>query len=330
MAEFGMALSSEELTPRGLIDAARDAETAGFPFAMISDHFHPWIDRQGESPFVWAVIGGIAERTRTLRLGTGVTCPLMRMHPAIVAQAAATAATMMPGRFMLGLGSGEALNEHVVGLHWPTSATRVAMLREAIEVIRTLWTGDEVSFSGDYFDVETARLYTLPRDLPPILVAASGPDAAFVAAENDGLVTTHPSPGVVQEFEAAGGRDKPHYSQVGVCWAKDMAAARKTARHYWPTAVLPGSIDPDLPRPRQFEDLVGTATEEEVARAIVCGPDPEPYVRAIRERLETGVDHLYFHQVGPDQRGFMEFFQREVRPLLEGRASAAPTRARAL
>src|SRR5918996_3866961 len=189
--ECGYALSSEEHLPLDLVRYARRAEEAGLPFALVSDHFHPWIDRQGESPFVWSVIGGIAVETETLRLGTGVTCPTIRTHPAIIAQAAATSAAMMPGRFFLGVGTGENLNEHILGDRWPPSDIRREMLEEAVDVMRSLWEGGSQSHYGDYYVVENARLYTLPEEPPPILVAASGPRAAELAGRiGDGFVGT--------------------------------------------------------------------------------------------------------------------------------------------
>ena len=190
MTEIGYALSSEEHTPGDLVKNARRAEEAGFTFALISDHFHPWIDHQGHSPFVWGVIGGISQATQKLRLGTGVTCPTVRIHPAILSQAAATAAAMMPGRFFFGVGSGENLNEHILGDHWPPADIRLDMLEEAIEIIRRLWQGDQVSYWGNYYVVENARIYTLPEELPPIMVAAVGANAIELAGRlGDGLIS---------------------------------------------------------------------------------------------------------------------------------------------
>src|SRR5919197_3799469 len=181
MPALGYALSSEEHPPNELVRYAGAAEEAGFGFALISDHFHPWIDKQGNSPFVWSVIGAIAHATQRLELGTGVTCPLMRIHPAIVAQAAATAAAMMPGRFFLGVGTGENLNEHILGHHWPPADERREMLEEAVEGIRLLWQGGQQNFRGAHYTVENARLYTLPNQPPPIMVAGAGPESAELA-----------------------------------------------------------------------------------------------------------------------------------------------------
>ena len=187
--QVGYALSAEEHTPLALVENARRAEEAGFEFALVSDHFHPWVDEQGHSPFVWSVLGGIALATEKLRIGTGVTCPLIRIHPAILAQAAATAAAMLPGRFFFGVGTGENLNEHVLGDRWPPTFVRREMLREAIEIMRELWRGDLTSHRGPHYTVENARLYTLPDEPIEVMVAAGGPEAAELAGEvGDGLV----------------------------------------------------------------------------------------------------------------------------------------------
>ena len=315
MAEIGYALSSEEHAPNDLVRYARRAEEVGFPFALISDHYHPWISRQGNSPFVWGVIGGIAHATQRLHLGTGVTCPLIRIHPAIVAQAAATAAAMMPGRFFLGVGTGENLNEHILGDRWPSADVRQEMLEEAIRVIRLLWQGGSRDHRGRYYTVENARIYTLPEELPPIMVAASGPQAAELAGRiGDGLIATSPRAELVQRFEAAGGAGKPRYGQVTVCWAEDEAEAKRTAHEWWPNTAVKGQLSQDLPTPSHFEQAAGMVREEDVAEALICGPDPERHVAAIRQFVDAGFDHVYVHQVGPDQEGFFRFYEREVLP----------------
>ena len=315
MVEIGYALSCEEHPAPDLVQCARAAEEAGFAFALISDHFHPWISRQGHSPFAWTVIGAIAQATQRLRLGTGVTCPTVRYHPTIVAQAAATAAALMPGRFFLGLGSGENLNEHILGQSWPSAPVRQEMLEEAVDIIRLLWQGGERSFDGTYFTVDHARLYSLPAEPPPLLIAASGPQAAELAGRlGDGLITTSPDREVVQAFAAGGGQGKACYGQVSVCWAEDEAAARRTAYEWWPTAAVAGELGQELPLPRHFEQAIKTVREEDVAQTVVCGPDPERHRQAIRQFLEAGIDHVYLHQVGPDQVGFFRFYAREVLP----------------
>ena len=315
--ELGYKLSSEEFGPRPLVENARRAEEAGFTFALVSDHFHPWIDAQGQSPFVWGVLGGIAEATEKLRVGTGVTCPTVRTHPAIIAQAAATAALMFEGRFFLGVGSGENLNEHVVGQGWPQTEVRQEMLEEAIEVLRLLWQGGLQSHRGMYYVVENARIYSLPPKAPDIMVAASGPKAADMAGRiGDGLIATSPDPETMKAFERAGGKRKPRYGELTVCWADNEAKARKTAHKIWPNAVVASALHWELPLPSHFEAACSSVTEEQVAEEIVCGPDPEKHLAKIREYAKAGFDHVCVHQVGPDQAGFMRFYAKEILPQL--------------
>ncbi|MDQ3554758.1 MAG: TIGR03557 family F420-dependent LLM class oxidoreductase [Chloroflexota bacterium] len=317
MTRIGYALSSEEHTPGDLVRNAVLAEEAGFDFAMISDHFHPWVDAQGHSPFVWGVIGAISQATTRLRLGTGVTCPIIRIHPAIIAQAAATSAAMMPGRFMLGLGTGENLNEHILGDKWPAYDVRAEMFRESIEVIRLLWQGGQQSHYGQYYEVENARLYTLPDEPPPILIAAGGPKSAELAGEiGDGLVATSPDEEVLGAFESGGGAGKPRYGQITVCWAADEAEARRTAFRVWPNSAITGELSQELPTPAHFEQAAQMVTEDQVAEAVLCGPDAQRYLEKIRTYTEAGFDHVYLHQVGPDQQGFIDFCQREIMPAL--------------
>jgi coenzyme F420-dependent glucose-6-phosphate dehydrogenase len=324
--ELGYALSSEEHAPLDLVENARRAEDAGFGFALVSDHFHPWTDRQGNSPFVWSVLGGIAVRTERLRVGTGVTCPTMRIHPAIVAQAAATAAAMLPGRFFFGVGTGENLNEHVLGQHWPPVARRRELLEEAVAVIRDLWRGELTTHRGTHYTVENARLYTLPDEPPEIVVAAGGPEAAELAGRiGDGLVSTQPDPSLIDAFSSAGGAGKPRYGQVTVCVAESEESARKTAFNWWPNAALRGTLGEELPLPSHFEEACAMVTEDEVAEAIVCGPDPVRHVEAIDRFVEAGYDHVYVHQVGPDQDVFFELYEREILPSY-GSSTARPGR----
>ena len=315
MCALGYALSSEEHTPRDLVRYARQAEAVGFSFALISDHYHPWIDQQGQSPFVWSVIGGIAQTTQRLTLGTGVTCPTMRIHPAIIAQAAATSAALMPGRFFLGVGTGENLNEHILGDHWPPHDMREAMLEEAVDIIRMLWQGETLIYRGEFYTVENARIYTLPEQLPPILMAASGPRAAECAGRiADGLITTTPDAELLKGFEDAGGRGKPSYGQLTVCWAPDEDSARQTAYTYWPTAAVKGELTQELPTPAHFEQAAKMVREEDVTQAIICGSDPERHIAGVKEFADAGYEHVYVHQIGPDQEGFFRFYEREVLP----------------
>jgi coenzyme F420-dependent glucose-6-phosphate dehydrogenase len=317
---LGYSLSCEEHRPADLVDFARRAEAAGFEYASISDHFHPWVEAQGNSPFVWSVLGGIAQATERLKVGTGVTCPTARYHPAVVAQAAATVASMMPGRFFLGVGTGEYLNEHIVGERWPPYDTRAAKLEEAVAIIRRLWTGDFVTHAGDHFRVENARIYTLPEEPPPVIVAASGPKSAALAGRiGDGLINYSADPDVVDGF-VANGNDKadvrPRYLQVNVCWAEDEAQARETAFRICGNVALKGELGNQLPTPAHFEQAVQMLSEEDVADVVVCGPDPERHLAKIREGQEAGYDHIHVYQVGPDQEGFFRFYEREVMPRL--------------
>ena len=317
MAEYGLALSSEEHPPNELVGLACRAEETGFEFTMISDHFHPWTDTQGESPFVWAVIGGIAQATERIRLGTGVTCPTIRMHPAIVAHAAATAAVMMEGRFFLGLGTGENLNEHVVGEGWPAPDERLSMLEEAIEVIRLLWEGGYQTHRGDFYDVEQARLYTLPEQPPEIAVAAAKPLAAELAGrEADAFINTAPDAEPIEAFESAGGRGKPKYGQITGCWAASEEEGARTACEVWPNAALSGDLGYELPLPLHFEQATADVTPEDLASTIPCGPDPDRWLGDVRAYEDAGYTHIYFHQIGRDQDGFLRFWREELEPRL--------------
>jgi coenzyme F420-dependent glucose-6-phosphate dehydrogenase len=311
--ELGYSLSSEEHPPDDLVGLARAAEDAGFTFALISDHFHPWIDRQGNSAFVWTVLGGIGQATERIQVGTGVTCPLIRIHPAIVAHAAATCAAMMPGRFFLGVGTGENLNEHVTGAKWPAPDERLEMLEEAVEVIRLLWQGGYQTHRGRHYTVEQARLHTLPDEPPPIAVAAAQPNAAELAGRiGDALVSVAPDEELVDNFDAAGGKGKPRYGHVTVCWAETEEEAKQTAHEHWPNAGLEGPLSQELALPEHFEAAVEMVTPDDVAETVVCGPDPDRYRERIEAFEKAGFDHVYFHQVGPDQEGFIRFAQREL------------------
>ena len=316
MTEFGYALSSEEHPPNDLVRFAQRAEELGFTFAAISDHFHPWVDHQGHSPFVWSVIGGIAHATSTLKLGTGVTCPTVRIHPAIIAQAAATVTAMMPGRFFLGVGSGENLNEHILGDHWPPAPVRQDMLAEAIAVIRQLWEGGYQSFDGTYYTVENARIYTLPDEPPGIIMAAAGPAAATIAGEvADGLWTVSPEAELIEKFTEAGGSG-PRYGQVTVCWAATEDEAKKTAHEWWPNAGIGGELSQELPLPRHFEQAAKLVTPDDLAEKLPLGPDPDRHAESIKAFVDAGYDHVYIHQIGPDQEGFFDFFEKELRSRL--------------
>lgn len=323
MIDIGYAISSEEVTPSQAVENARTAEEAGFSFIGISDHYHPWIDHQGHSSFVWSVLGGIAQVTDRIQVGTGVTCPTVRIHPAVIAQAAATVACMMPGRFFLGVGTGEALNEHITGVRWPPHEVRLEMLEEAVDVIRLLWQGESRTHRGTHYTVEDARIYDLPEQTPDIIVAASGPKTAAAAGRiGDGLWSTSPDSEVVQEFQKTGGSGRI-LGQLSVCFDEDEARARRTAHEWWPNSSVPGQLSQDLPTPKHFEQASQIVTEDLVAESVVCGPDVDRYVAKVAEFAEAGFTHVYFHQVGPDQSRFFDFATRELLPALQRQDLAA-------
>ena len=317
MVEVGYKLSSEEHGPNDLVRYAAMAERVGFDFAAISDHFHPWTDQQGHAPFVWSVLGAIAHSTERLALVTGVTCPTVRTHPAIVAHAATTVAAMMPQRFTLGVGSGENLNEHILGDRWPEVDVRLEMLEEAIEVIRMLWDGGLKSHYGRHYTLENARLYDLPDDLPPIMMAGSGRKSVELAGRiADGLVSLAPEEGLLQAFDDAGGSGKPRYAEVNVCWAEDEAEARRTAYEQWPIAGIKGQLSQELPLPSHFGQTQAMIDEDDVTSTVACGPDPDAHLENARRFIDAGYTHVWFHQIGPDQEGFFGFYEQEILPKL--------------
>jgi G6PDH family F420-dependent oxidoreductase len=325
--QLGYALSSEEHPPAELIRYAQRAEQSGFPFAMISDHYHPWTNRQGNSAFVWTVLGAIAQATERLRIGTAVTCPTMRIHPAIIAQAAATTALMFGDRFFLGVGSGENLNEHILGDRWPPTSVRQEMLEEAIAVLRQLWKGGMQSHHGRNYTVENARVFNLPRQAPPIFVAAAGKKGAELAARMaDGLIIVSPSKEVVDAFRQAGGSGKPIIGQVKVCWAPTEAKGLATVKEWWPLVATSGSLNSELPLPQHFEQSASWVKEEDLKPVITCGPDASRHLAEIKKYADLAVDMVYVHQVGPDQEGFFNFYQREILPTFAQDASSLAMR----
>jgi G6PDH family F420-dependent oxidoreductase len=315
MVQFGYTLSSEEHAPRTLVDNARHAEDAGFDFLSVSDHFHPWVSAQGHSPFVWSVLGAIAAATSHINVGVGVTCPTMRMHPAITAHAAATASQLLGDRFFLGVGTGEALNEHVLGDRWPRHDVRLEMLAEAVHILLELWTGDTVNFHGDFYEVDNARIFDPPGRLP-IIVSGFGEAAVELAARiGDGLWGHGTDAAAVDQFIAAGGHG-PRYAQLSMCWAEDAAQARKTVHTFWPNGGLGGQLSQDLPTWKHFEQAVELVDEARATKHTPCGPEVEPVVDSVRQFVGAGFDHVYFHQIGPDQYGFFDFWHNSLRPAL--------------
>jgi G6PDH family F420-dependent oxidoreductase len=313
--ELGYALSSEEHSPADLVRHAQAAEQAGFGFGLISDHIHPWIDAQGHSAFVWSVLGSIAQATAGFRVGTGVTCPLIRIHPAIVAHAAATVACLMPGRFFLGVGTGENLNEHVLGAKWPAPDERLELLEEAVGVMRQLWQGGYQTHRGKHYTVENLRIFDLPDEPVEIAVAAMQPQAAELAGRiGDALVNVAPKEEIIGKFDESGGKGKPKYGQITVCYANSKDEAKRTAFEVWPNALVEGSASQELPLPSDFEELTKERDADELDGTLTLGPDPDEYVEQVKRYDEAGYTHAYFHQIGPDQDTFLEFARDELLP----------------
>ena len=316
MVSYGYTLSSEEHAPSDLVRNARRAEEAGFEFVSMSDHFHPWVGAQGHSPFVWSVLGAIAAATERVRVGVGVTCPMIRIHPAIIAQATATSALLFDDRFFFGVGTGEALNEHILGHRWPPADVRLAMLEESISIIRSLWTGETIDHRGDFYTVENAKLFDPPRENPPIIVSGFGPSAVTLAASiGDGYWGHAPDRDTVDLYRKEGGVG-PRYSQINLCWADTAGAARKTAHEIWPNGGMTGQLSQDLPTWTHFEQASAMVSEEEATKTIPCGPDPQGVIDVVRDYTDAGYDHLYFHQIGPDQEGFFRFWTESLEPML--------------
>ncbi|MGN9777305.1 TIGR03557 family F420-dependent LLM class oxidoreductase [Micromonospora sp. H33] len=311
---IGYFLSSEEFTPAELVAQARGAEQAGFGALWISDHYHPWTDAQGQSPFVWSVIGALSQVCR-LPVTTAVTCPTVRIHPAVVAQAAATSAVLHEGRFVLGVGSGEALNEHILGDPWPHTDTRLEMLEEAVAVMRELWTGDFVSHRGRHYTVEHARVYTLPETPPKVYVSGFGPKAVDLAARiGDGYINTAPDAELVQRFRSGGGGDKPVQAGFKAAYADSEDEGARIAYERWPNAGVPGELSQVLPSPRHFEQAASIVPQEMMKSAFVCGNDADAHVAKIEEYAKAGFDEVYVANVGPNWPGLFDLYQREVLP----------------
>ena len=317
MQSLGFSLSCELNAPRELVDLARQVEQSGFDFALISDHYHPWVSAQGQAPFVWTVLGAIAEATTRLRIGTGVTCPLVRTHPAIIAHAAATTASMFGDRFFLGLGAGENLNEHILGDRWPPPPERQEMLAEAIDIIRRLWSGELVSHEGGYYTVDEARLFTLPEKEPDIVLAASGTQSAQLAAEMcDGLIGVAPDASMLKAFDEATSGELPKYGQLTLAWGESENDARQRLAELWPQSGLGGNLKWETKTYELFEDGSEPLTEEQIVGKTPCGPDPEVHLEAIRAYDKAGYTHISLHHIGRDHTGFFKFFEEELKPRL--------------
>jgi G6PDH family F420-dependent oxidoreductase len=312
---MGYFLSCEEYTAAELVEQARAAEDAGFRALWISDHFHPWNDEQGESPFVWSVIGAISQVSE-LPVTTAVTCPMVRTHPAIIAQAAATSAVMLRGGFTLGVGTGEALNEHILGDPWPSADVRLEMLEEAVALMRRLWEGDFVTQSGPHYRVDNARIYSLPDRPPEVYVSGFGPKATDVAARiGDGYISTSPDADLVRRFkEGSGG--KPAHAGAKVAYAPTVDEGVGHAHRLWSNSGLPGELAQVLPSPRHFEQASQLVTEESTRESVVAGPDPQAHLDQVESYRAAGYDELYVANMGPHYRDMIEFYGKEILPAL--------------
>jgi G6PDH family F420-dependent oxidoreductase len=312
---FGYFLSCEEYSPAQLVEQAVAAEEAGFEALWISDHYHPWNDEQGQSPFVWGVIGALSQAC-SLPVTTAVTCPTVRIHPAVIAQAAATAAVQLDGKFILGVGSGEALNEHVLGDVWPSTDVRLEMLEEAVDLIRELWKGEPVTQQGRHYRVDTARIYTLPDQPPPIYVSAFGPKALDVAARiGDGYIGTQDDPDLVKGFKAKSG-DKPAQGGVKVAWADTEDEGIDHAHRLWANAGVPGELSQVLPSPQHFEQASQLVTRDSTAESVVAGNDVDRHVQQLQSYVDAGYDEVYVANMGPNYLAMIEAYGRDVLPQL--------------
>jgi G6PDH family F420-dependent oxidoreductase len=309
---IGYKLATEGLGPNELIRQAVLAEEAGFDFVEMSDHYHPWVEAQGHSPFTWSLLAAIAVKTERIGLATGVTCPSMRYHPAIIAQAAATMAIISGGRFTLGVGAGERLNEHVTGEGFPARRARHERFREALEIIRLLWQGGYRSYDGKYLKLEDARVFDLPEELPVIAVAASGPASARIAAElGDGLFAVEPDGGLISTWRELGG-DGPAYGEMPLAWAQDEDSAVRAVLEKNSFALAGWKVMSELPNPVNFEAVTAGVTPGQVREQFACGPDLERHLAIARRFADAGFDHLVAMNAGPDPDGFMDFFASEL------------------
>ncbi|MEV0948440.1 TIGR03557 family F420-dependent LLM class oxidoreductase [Rhodococcus sp. NPDC049939] len=319
--QVGFKLVTEAFDPKEIVRQAVEAERAGFDFVDMSDHYHPWLYSQGHAGFAWSMLSAAAAKTDTIGLVTGVTCPSIRIHPAIIAQAAATTAILSEGRFTLGVGSGERLNEHVVGGDWPPVRVRHQMLRESIEIIRLLWSGGYQSYEGKYLALDEARVYDLPDAPPPIAVAAGGPASVALAAElGDGLFTTAPNPELFEAYAKAGGSG-PKFASLPMSWARDEHTAVELAHRMLRFGLLGWDILAERKNTADFEEILSSVRLEDLREAIPCGPDAQQYLEAARAHMDAGVDHLTLMNAGLDADAFFEFFSNELREPLRSLSS---------
>jgi G6PDH family F420-dependent oxidoreductase len=318
MVQFGYTVMGEQAGPKQLVADARRAEEAGFDFLAASDHFSPWLAEQGHSPYTWAVLGAIAQATERIELMTYVTCPTMRYHPAVVAQKAATIQLLSDSRFTLGLGAGENLNEHVIGLGWPPVDVRHEMLAEALQIIRPLLAGETVTFRGKHIEAEAAKLWDLPADPPPIGVAVSGRRSCELAGgQADVMIAVEPRPELGQWFDGSGGKGKPRVGQVGLSYDPDPAEARKRAVDQFRWFTGGWKVMAELPGPAHFAAASAAVGEDEIAEQVPCGPDVDAHVAAVKKFVDAGFTHVAVVQIGgPHQDAFLNWAERELLPAL--------------
>ncbi|MFI8420522.1 TIGR03557 family F420-dependent LLM class oxidoreductase [Streptomyces sp. NPDC085479] len=318
MTDYGYTMMTEQAGPRELVDHVVEAERVGFDFSVISDHSFPWLDEQGHSPYAWSVLGAAAQATTRIPLMTFVTCPTFRYHPAVVAQKAATLQLLSEGRFRLGLGSGENLNEHIVGAGWPTARDRLDRLEEAVGIIRALFTGEYVTRHGRHFDVTAARLWDLPDRPPPIGIAASGPRSCALAGRlADLLVAVEPERELTEEFDRHGGGGKPRIGQLALCYDTDRDAAVARAHEQFRWSLGGWRVNPELPVPGSFAQAAAHIGPEDVAKAIPCGDDPDAVVEAAAAYRRAGFTDLALVQIGGGhQAPFLEWARTTLLPAL--------------
>jgi len=314
--QIGYKLATEAFDPKEIIRQALAAEEAGFDFVEMSDHYHPWLESQGHSAFTWDLLSYIAAKTSTIGLVTGVTCPSFRYHPAIVAQAAATLAIISDGRFTLGVGAGERLNEHVIGEDWPGVQKRHDRLTDALHIINRLWQGGYQTYEGKYLRVEDARVWDLPETLPNIAVASSGKKSAEIAAAlGSGIFGTEPKVEMIKYWKEKGGSG-PAYGEVPLAWApnEDTAAQAVLEKSRW--AVTGWKVMSELPNPVNFAGATTTVRPEDIKEQFACGPNVDRHVEVAKQFADAGFDHLVLMNAGPDPDGFMQFFKEELGPKL--------------
>jgi len=316
MTRFGYTLMTEQSGPRELVRYAQIAEEVGFDFEASSDHYSPWLTSQGHSPYAWSVLGAVAHATSDVELMTYVTCPTMRYHPAVVAQKAATMQLLSEGRFLLGLGSGENLNEHVVGEGWPAVDARQGMLEEAVQIIRALHSGDLITLEGDWFRVDSARIWDVPDQPVPIGVAVSGAESIErFAPHADHLISVQPEAELVDAWHEQRGEDSRKIGQVPICWDPDEEAAVRRAHDQFRWFGGGWAVNADLPTPAGFEGASRFVRPEDVAESIACGPDLDALAESARPFLDAGFTDIAFVQVGDE--GQERFLREAAGPLLE-------------